>query len=83
MELEVQDKMPLLEWFANEYKCFGCTLELVTNKSQDRGPSFAEDSVGLKASFATSLTSDHLMSYLKMVKYMRILIKTVDAASRV
>lgn len=34
-ELEVQEKMPLLEWFANEYKRFGCTLEFVTNKSQE------------------------------------------------
>lgn len=34
-ELEVQDKMPLLEWFANEYKKFGCVLEFVTNKSQE------------------------------------------------
>ncbi|KAH7365125.1 hypothetical protein KP509_18G010000 [Ceratopteris richardii] len=34
-DLEVQDKMSLLEWFANEYKKFGCTLEFVTNKSQE------------------------------------------------
>ena len=34
-ELEVQEKMPLLEWFANEYKKLGCTLEFVTNKSQE------------------------------------------------
>jgi peptide chain release factor subunit 1 len=34
-ELEVQDKTPLLEWFANEYKRFGCSLEFVTNKSQE------------------------------------------------
>ncbi|KAG6576095.1 Eukaryotic peptide chain release factor subunit 1-3, partial [Cucurbita argyrosperma subsp. sororia] len=34
-ELEVQEKMALLEWFANEYKKFGCTLEFVTNKSQE------------------------------------------------
>ncbi|KAM3706177.1 hypothetical protein ACJW31_03G133900 [Castanea mollissima] len=34
-ELEVQEKMPLLEWFAAEYKKFGCTLEFVTNKSQE------------------------------------------------
>ncbi|CAN6969887.1 unnamed protein product [Brassica rapa subsp. trilocularis] len=34
-ELEVVEKMPLLEWFANEYKRFGCTLEFVTNKSQE------------------------------------------------
>eukprot|EP00253_Pinus_taeda_P001948 PITA_01948 len=34
-ELKVQDKISLLEWFANEYKNFGCTLEFVTNKSQE------------------------------------------------
>ncbi|KAG4951114.1 hypothetical protein JHK84_044494 [Glycine max] len=34
-ELEVQEKMPLLEWFASEYKKFGCSLEFVTNKSQE------------------------------------------------
>lgn len=36
VDLEVQgDKMSLLEWFAGEYKKFGCTLEFVTNKSQE------------------------------------------------
>ncbi|KAM0984582.1 hypothetical protein ACFX1X_012166 [Malus domestica] len=34
-ELEVQDKTSLLEWFANEYRRFGCSLEFVTNKSQE------------------------------------------------
>ncbi|XP_028780144.1 eukaryotic peptide chain release factor subunit 1-3 isoform X2 [Neltuma alba] len=34
-ELETQDKMPLLEWFANEYRRYGCSLEFVTNKSQE------------------------------------------------
>lgn len=34
-ELEVQEKMPLLEWLANNYKKFGCTLEFITNKSQE------------------------------------------------
>ncbi|WRX10080.1 eRF1 domain 1/Pelota-like - like 1 [Theobroma cacao] len=34
-DMEVQEKMPLLEWFANEYKRFGCSLEFVTNKSQE------------------------------------------------
>ncbi|KAL6574246.1 Ethylene-responsive transcription factor 13 [Orobanche hederae] len=32
-QLEVEDKMSLLEWFANEYRRFGCTLEFVTDKS--------------------------------------------------
>jgi len=35
VELESQEKMSLLEWFANEYKRFGCRLEFVTNKSQE------------------------------------------------
>jgi hypothetical protein len=34
-ELEVQEKLPLLEWMANNYKKFGCGLEFVTNKSQE------------------------------------------------
>ncbi|VFQ95176.1 unnamed protein product [Cuscuta campestris] len=34
-DLEVQDRMPLLEWFAYEYKRFGCSLEFVSNKSQE------------------------------------------------
>lgn len=34
-ELEVLDKQPLLEWFANNYRKFGCSLEFVTNKSQE------------------------------------------------
>ncbi|XP_027358396.1 eukaryotic peptide chain release factor subunit 1-3-like [Abrus precatorius] len=32
---EVQEKMSLLEWFANEYKRFGCTLEFITDRSQE------------------------------------------------
>ncbi|KAF3626179.1 hypothetical protein FXO37_30469 [Capsicum annuum] len=34
-ELEVQEKLSLLEWFANEYRRFGCSLEFVTNKSKE------------------------------------------------
>ncbi|KAM1018293.1 hypothetical protein ACFX2C_039935 [Malus domestica] len=34
-ELKIQEKMSLLEWFADEYKRFGCALEFVTNKSQE------------------------------------------------
>lgn len=34
-ELEVEEKMPLLEWFVNEYKRFGCMLEFVTNKTEE------------------------------------------------
>lgn len=32
-ELEVQEKLTLLEWCADQFKNFGCVLEIVTNKS--------------------------------------------------
>jgi len=35
VELEVVDKVLLLEWFANNYKKFGANLEFVTNRSQE------------------------------------------------
>ncbi|KAF4401229.1 hypothetical protein G4B88_014070, partial [Cannabis sativa] len=34
-ELETVESMALLEWLANEHKQFGCSLELVTDKSQE------------------------------------------------
>ncbi|XP_010520995.1 PREDICTED: eukaryotic peptide chain release factor subunit 1-1-like, partial [Tarenaya hassleriana] len=34
-DLNVEDKMPLLEWLANEYRQYGCSLEFVTNRSQE------------------------------------------------
>lgn len=35
VELELVEKMPLLEWLANNYKSFGATLEIITDKSQE------------------------------------------------
>jgi len=35
VELEVIEKIQLLEWFANNYKKFGATLEFITNRSQE------------------------------------------------
>ncbi|KAI3821327.1 hypothetical protein L1987_08892 [Smallanthus sonchifolius] len=34
-ELEVEENMSLVEWFANEYNIFGCTLEFVTNRTPE------------------------------------------------
>ncbi|KAL8486862.1 hypothetical protein ACS0TY_023524 [Phlomoides rotata] len=45
-ELEVLDMMPLLEWFANEYRNFGCALEFVTNRSQE-GSKFCQGFGGI------------------------------------
>ncbi|CAK8695740.1 eukaryotic peptide chain release factor subunit 1 [Clavelina lepadiformis] len=35
VELEMTDSCPLLEWFANNYKKYGATLEIVTDRSQE------------------------------------------------
>jgi len=35
VELELAEKISLLEWLANKYKDFGATLEIVTDKSQE------------------------------------------------
>lgn len=35
VELELIETQPLLEWLANNYKMFGATLEIITDKSQE------------------------------------------------
>ena len=35
VEYELVDSMPLLEWLANNYKNFGSTLEIITDRSQE------------------------------------------------
>ena len=35
VDLEIIDKMPMLEWLAEEYKKFGCALEIISDKSQE------------------------------------------------
>lgn len=34
-ELEMAESCPLLEWLANNYKNFGATLEIITDRSQE------------------------------------------------
>lgn len=34
-ELEIDEKMPMLEWLANNFKDFGTKLEIVTDRSQE------------------------------------------------
>ncbi|MEJ1286375.1 eukaryotic translation termination factor 1 [Cricetulus griseus] len=47
-EHELIESMPLLEWFANNYKKFGATLEIVTDKSQE-GSQFVKGFGGIGA----------------------------------
>lgn len=35
VELETVEKEPLVEWFANNYKQFGCNLEFITDRSSE------------------------------------------------
>src|SRR5690606_27425635 len=35
VELELVESMALLEWLANNYKNFGATLEIITDRSQE------------------------------------------------
>ncbi|KAF0295937.1 Eukaryotic peptide chain release factor subunit 1 [Amphibalanus amphitrite] len=35
VEMELVDSMPLLEWLANNYKSFGASLEIITDRSQE------------------------------------------------
>lgn len=46
VDLEVVDKMPLLEWFAENYQNFGARLEFVTDRSQE-GAQFVRGFGGL------------------------------------
>jgi len=34
-DYEIKEKVPLIEWFAENYKGFGCSLQFVTDKSQE------------------------------------------------
>ena len=46
IELELVEKLQLVEWFAENYKTFGATLEFVTDKSQE-GTQFVRGFGGL------------------------------------
>lgn len=35
VDMEAVERVPMLEWLANQYKSFGASLEFVTNKSQE------------------------------------------------
>lgn len=35
VEMELVESQQLLEWLANNYKTFGATLEIITDKSQE------------------------------------------------
>lgn len=52
--MEIEDQAQLLEWFANNYKNFGTTLQIVTDKSQE-GSQFCKGFGGIGGLFLTLL----------------------------
>ena len=59
MELESQEKLSLLEWFANEYKRFGCQLEYAL-PARAAASAFAADArvLGVPARFVTNKSQE-------------------------
>lgn len=48
--MELVESQPLLEWLANNYKSFGATLEIITDKSQE-GSQFVRGFGGIGGEF--------------------------------
>jgi peptide chain release factor subunit 1 len=48
--MELVESQPLLEWLANNYKTFGATLEIITDKSQE-GSQFVRGFGGIGGEF--------------------------------
>ena len=55
-EMELVEQLPLLEWFANNYKTFGTVLEIITDRSQE-GAQFVKGFGGIGG---RSLTKIHM-----------------------
>lgn len=59
VELELVECQPLLEWLANNYKSFGATLEIITDKSQE-GSQFVRGFGGIGGEYHTPPTTTYL-----------------------
>jgi len=62
VELETIDKMPLVEWFAENYKSFGCNLELITDRSAE-GTQFVQGFGGIGGTLRWKVDMAELNSY--------------------
>lgn len=62
VELEVIEKEPLVEWFANNYKSFGCSLEFVTDRSSE-GTQFVKGFGGIGGILRWKVDFTELNSY--------------------
>merc|ERR1712183_786071 len=62
VELETIDKMPLVEWFAENYKNFGCKLEFITDRSAE-GSQFVKGFGGIGGILRWKVDLAELNSY--------------------
>ena len=62
--MELLESQPLLEWLANNYKSFGATLEIITDKSQE-GSQFVRGFGGIGGNFlALIILQSELINWL-------------------
>lgn len=59
VDLETVEKQLLVEWFAEHYKEFGCTLEFVTDRS-DKGSQFVKGFGGIGGLLRYKVETSHL-----------------------
>lgn len=62
VELELVECQPLLEWLANNYKIFGATLEIITDKSQE-GSQFVRGFGGIGGQYLLLFIKKKFISY--------------------
>ncbi|KAG7354970.1 peptide chain release factor 1 [Nitzschia inconspicua] len=62
VELETVEKEPLVEWFANNYKSFGCNLEFVTDRSSE-GTQFVKGFGGIGGILRWPLNFSEMAGY--------------------
>lgn len=63
--MELVESQPLLEWLANNYKSFGATLEIITDKSQE-GSQFVRGFGGIGGQYHQHF--DHSISSSKNLR---------------
>lgn len=62
VELETIDKQPLVEWFAEHYKDYGCNLEFITDRSAE-GTQFVKGFGGIGGTLRWKVDLAQLNSY--------------------
>lgn len=67
VELEVIEKEALVEWFANNYKSFGCNLEFVTDRSSE-GTQFVKGFGGIGGILRWKVDFAEMAHYEKAAK---------------